>query len=143
MIFFFFFLRDIPAVKPRRRKLVSCSNKTSNIAVSRREVLLLQGLSWNSEGDPRGRKREREGEREGEKERRILLSDHRACIALMGMILPFCTHPRGCARERASVRILLRTIRRNGDVCDRLALNGRSFVPPSKCGTWRDRIPER
>jgi len=71
-----FFLRETPAVNPRRRwcrrKRVLRSNKTSNIAVSR----ALEGGScrgypaaWGSRGLARGRGKEREKKRERERER--------------------------------------------------------------------------
>lgn len=73
--------RPLKSRRASERAFPRSSNKTSNIAVSwapRREVL--PGVILGRLG--RATPRESGG---------ILLSDHRACIALTGMISPFCT----------------------------------------------------
>lgn len=73
----------------------------------------------------RGDSRDAKGKKgtESKREHRILLSDHRACIALTGVISPFCTP----TWTRACAHILLctiRTERESGDVRNAYALRG-------------------
>lgn len=104
------------------------------------EVILPPGVRGDS------RDAEEKKETEGKREHRILLSDHRACIALTGMISPFCTP----TWTRACVHILLCTIRIERErwrtervrTTWRISVQWDLFVPPSKCGLKKAAFPK-
>lgn len=104
------------------------------------EVILPPGVR----GDSRDGKEKKETG--SKREHRILLSDHRACIALAGMISPFCTP----TWTRACAHILLCTIRTERERwrTERVRTTWRTsvqwglFVSQSKCGLKKAAFPK-
>lgn len=126
--------RAFPRFSPIKQAISRCPGRPGGSSC--------RGLSWAAWGSA-GRLRENDG---------ILLSDHRACIALTGMISPFCT-PTWTRSTRTSApanRILpLYEYEVNGggggggdDVRGGLPFNGPLCAVPSKCGLKEAAFPK-